>query len=102
MKNYWIIFVLVACGPGVLVPSLRSQVPAVLHYQGRLSVDRIAFNGVGLFKFSLVKADGALSPWQNSIDANNDGEPDLAVSVSVINGLYSVLLGDSSVNNMAA
>ncbi|MDB4350555.1 hypothetical protein OAB11_01105 [Verrucomicrobia bacterium] len=39
--------------------------------------------------------------WGNASDGNQDGQPDQAVSVPVSAGLYSVLLGDTSLANMA-
>ncbi len=81
---------------------LSAQVPAVIHYQGRVLAAGTAFNGQGQFKFALVNADGSQTYWRNSADANSDGEPDDAVLATVTRGLYSVLLGDTSLPRMAA
>lgn len=78
-----------------------AQVPGVIHYQGRVLAEGKAFEGAGQFKFALVNANGSQTYWQNTPDANADGEPDRPVSVPVTRGLYSVLLGDTSVANMA-
>ena len=41
--------------------------------------------------------------WANAADTSpTDGEPDAAVTLAVTNGLYEVLLGDTSLPNMAA
>jgi hypothetical protein len=40
--------------------------------------------------------------WSNDNSSNNGTEPSSAVSLSVANGLYSVLLGDTSITNMTA
>ncbi len=59
------------------------------------------FDGAGQFRFALVNADATATFWRNAPDANSDGQPDLAVALPVQRGLYSVLLGDTSLPNMA-
>lgn len=86
----------------VLSPPSRAQVPAVIHYQGRVLANGVAFDGTGQFKFALVNADATQIYWRNSADTNSDGEPDAAVLAPVTRGLYSILLGDTSLGNMAA
>ena len=78
-----------------------AQVPGLLNYQGRISVGTTAFEGTGLFKLALVSNGATQTYWRNAADANNDGEPDASVSVSVSRGLYSLMLGDTSLANMA-
>ena len=77
-----------------------SGVPAMINYQGRVSVAGVNFEGTGQFKFALVNAAGNTTYWRN--DGTGTGEPALAVPVTVSKGLYSVKLGDSSLQNMAA
>lgn len=84
-----------------LAQMLFAEVPAVIHYQGRVLAGGNAFAGTGQFKFSLVNADATLTYWRNSVDADANGEPDNAVSMPVTRGLYSVLLGDTTLANMA-
>jgi N-acetylneuraminic acid mutarotase len=79
-----------------------AQVPALIHYQGRVLADGSVFDGAGQFKFALVNANASQTYWRNSPDANSDGEPDTAVSMAVTRGLYAVALGDTSLANMAA
>ena len=82
---------------------VHAQVPNLLNYQGRVAVGGVNFTGSGQFKFALVNANGATSYWKNSADtAPADGVPDSAVALTVTNGLYSVLLGDTSLPNMLA
>ena len=78
-----------------------AQVPPVVHHQGRLGVGDSFFDGVGRFKFALVNADASQVFWRSGLDADTDGEPDGAVALPVSRGLYSVLLGDTSLANMA-
>ena len=79
----------------------HAQVPVLLSYQGRVFSGAAAFEGNGQFKFALLNADGSVVYWLNHPDGNGDGQPDNAVTVGVTRGLYSVLLGDSSLPNMA-
>jgi hypothetical protein len=72
--------------------SASAQVPALLNYQGRVVVNGTNFDGTGQFQLALVDA-GSRTFWSNG---------PAAVSLPVNKGLYSVLLGDTSVSNMAA
>jgi len=83
----------------MLATTLGAQVPSIINYQGRVSVSGVNYNGVGQFKFALVNSSQTL--W------NNDGfttanEPSGAVAATVTKGLYSIGLGDTTQQNMAA
>lgn len=78
----------------------QSQVPSLLNFQGRLVVRGNSFDGTGQFKLALVNADASIVYWRNAPDANADGQPDAAVSLTVNKGIYSVALGDTSLANM--
>ncbi|MCC6233166.1 MAG: hypothetical protein IT580_11020 [Verrucomicrobiales bacterium] len=82
-------------------PWLHAQSSGVLQYQGRIQVGEAAFEGRGQFKFALVHRTGTQTLWRNAPDANGDGEPDLAVTVTVAHGMYDLSLGDTSLANMA-
>jgi formylglycine-generating enzyme required for sulfatase activity len=85
--------------------TLRAQVPQLLNYQGRIAVGMPAvnFDGPGQFKFALVNGDASVVYWSNTPDtAPADGEPDAAVTLTVTKGFHSVLLGDTTLANMAA
>jgi hypothetical protein len=83
----------------LLLP-LHAQVPQLMNYQGRVVVGTTNFNGTGQFKFALVNSNGSTTYWSNDGTSNAGSEPTNAVSLGVANGLYSVLLGDTSVANM--
>jgi len=91
--------------PGAL---LHAQVPQLVNYQGRVAVgseNPVNFNGTGSFKFALVNTVSAPVPTTTSLWSNNGSsvagsEPTLAVSLAVTKGLYSVLLGDTTVPGM--
>ncbi|MEQ1854238.1 MAG: tail fiber domain-containing protein, partial [Chthoniobacteraceae bacterium] len=85
--------------------ALHAQVPQLVNYQGRVAVGTppVNFDGTGQFRFALVDAAGTTTYWNNAPDTTPaDGVPDSAVSLTVTKGLYSVLLGDTSITNMAA
>ena len=72
---------------------IEAQVPQILNYQGRVSVNGTNFDGAGLFQFAFVDGTGTTTYWSNG---------NSVVSLPVSAGLYSVLLGDTTVTNMAA
>jgi len=83
--------------------ALTAQVPQIINYQGRVAVGdpAVNFDGSGAFKFALVNTDGTTSYWSNDGTGGNT-EPAAAVTLTVTKGLYSVLLGDSTLTNMTA
>ena len=84
-----------------VVPAGWAQTSGVINYQGRVTVGGSAFSGSAQLKFALVNSNGSQIYWQNSASVLNTGEPAAAVPVTVSGGLYSVVLGDTSVANMA-
>jgi hypothetical protein len=81
----------------------QAQTPSLVSYQGRVVVGTTNFEGNGNFRFALVNAAGTTFHWSNAPDVSPaNGIPDAAVNLSVTKGLYSVLLGDTSLTNMAA
>ena len=79
---------------------LRAQVPPLINYQGRVVVGTANFDGSGQFKFALVNAAGTTTYWSNDGTSVNGSQPTAAVTLTVTKGLYSVLLGDTSIANM--
>ncbi|HZJ17164.1 MAG TPA: hypothetical protein VFD27_19075 [Chthoniobacteraceae bacterium] len=79
-----------------LTATLHAQVPALINYQGRVAVDGVNFDGAGQFKFALVNVDGSETFWSNDGTSFAGSEPAAAVPLTVAKGLYSVLLGDTS------
>lgn len=71
----------------------RADVPSLLNYQGRVAVGGTNFDGAAQFKFSLVNGAGSQTFWSNGVNA---------VTSPVTKGLYSILLGDTNVANMAS
>lgn len=79
-----------------------AEVPRLLQHQGRMAVNGTPFDGTGLFKLALVNADGTQTYWSNDGTSTAGSQPAAAVSLTVVKGLYSVLLGDPGLANMAA
>jgi hypothetical protein len=78
----------------------QSGAPQVVNYQGQVSVTGTPYTGTGYFKFAVINQAGTTTYWSN--DGTASGEPAAAVSAPVSNGLFNVLLGDTSLTNMQA
>ncbi len=73
-----------------------SDVPAEINHQGVISVSGVRFEGNGKFKFALVRlGEPETVVWTN--DGNTP--PDAWVELPVIDGVYSVRLGNISLMN---
>ena len=83
-----------------ITPLLHAQVPQIINYQGRVLSGSTNFDGSGSFKFALVNTNGTTTYWSNNGSSVNGSEPSAAVTLTVTKGLYSVLLGDTSIANM--
>ncbi|MCB1100278.1 MAG: hypothetical protein KDN22_32230 [Verrucomicrobiae bacterium] len=83
------------------IPSPSHAVPQLISFQGRVQVGGIDFTGSGSFKFALVNKAGDTTLWSNDGTSIAGFEPADAVSLSVVNGLYSILLGDATIPNMS-
>ena len=82
--------------------TLAAQMSQLVNYQGRVAVGNVNFNGSGSFKFALVNGAGTTTFWSNDGTSIAGSQPTNAVSLTVNSGLYSVLLGDTSLANMTA
>ncbi|MBL6827739.1 MAG: putative Ig domain-containing protein [Opitutales bacterium] len=74
----------------------------MLNYAGQVAVEGEPFQGKGLFKFALIKGDNNTTIWSNDGSSVNGSEPLKSVSTSVDGGLYSILLGNSSIKGMSS
>jgi hypothetical protein len=88
----------VALGSG----TVQGAVPQLLNHQGRVAVNGVNFDGNGQFKFALVNATGSNTYWSNNGSSSAGSEPTSHVTLPVAKGLYSVLLGDTTLTNMTA
>jgi hypothetical protein len=84
----------------IAASTARAQVPQLINYQGRVSVNATNFTGTGQFQFALVNTTGNLTYWSNDGSSVGGSEPTAYVPLTVTKGLYSVLLGDTTLPNM--
>ena len=73
-------------------------------YQGRVTDNGTNFNGVGHFKFALTTSNNATVTtfWSNDGTSINGSQPSVPVNANVSNGLFTVVLGDTTLANMTA
>ena len=81
-------------------PLLQGGAPTMVSYQGQVMVDSVPYTGTGYFKFAIVDGAGSTTFWSNDGTSIEGGQPDNAVGLSVTDGLFSVLLGDTSLGGM--
>ena len=71
---------------------------AKLPHQGRVLISGLPFDGDGNFGFAIVSDSGAII-WNHEGDSGK--EPTNLLPVSVVQGFYSIELGDSEIEGMA-
>lgn len=83
-----------------LVTQAAPTAPAVMSFQGYVSVNGVPFNGTGQFKFAIVNSSGRTGYWSNDGTGLSTApfEPTGSASLDVNGGVFNVLLGDPSVN----
>jgi len=82
-------------------PLRQGGAPTVISYQGIVTVDSVTYDGTGYFKFAVVGGGGTTSYWSNDGSSTGGDAPSGAVELDVVDGLFSVLLGDTSLTNMS-
>jgi hypothetical protein len=95
-----LVFPLAALVLSLLTPVALGGVPPLLNFQGRMVVGGKSFNGAGQFQFALVDGTGATTYWSNDGTSSGGSEPAAAISLTLTNGLYAVLLGDTTLAGM--
>ena len=75
----------------------RAGAPTIVSYQGQIWDGVTAYNGIGYFKFAILNAGGSTQYWSNDTLAT---PPTAYVTLPVVNGLFSVNLGDTSLPGM--
>ena len=83
-------------------PSLGSGAPTVVSYQGVVKDSGTPYDGTGYFKFAVVNTVGNTSYWSNDGTSTVGDEPTAGVSLTVDEGLFQVLLGDTGLTNMTS
>ena len=99
-----IVALLAATGVAVAGPQWQQQAvagaPAVVSYQGKVMLGGTPYSGTGYFKFALVDSPVTASHWSNDGSSTAGSEPSAAVALTVSNGLFTVLLGDTTLTGM--
>jgi len=90
---------LTRAAPGA-VPLAQDAAPAVVSYQGEVRVNVDPYTGNGYFKFAVVNAAGDATYWSNDGTSTGGVEPSAAVTLAVSEGLFSILLGDTTLGGM--
>jgi hypothetical protein len=85
--------------PGA-IPLAQGGAPTAVSYQGEVRVNDDPYTGDGYFKFAVVNAAGDTTYWSNDGTGTGGGEPTAAVELAVSEGLFSVLLGDTTLGGM--
>lgn len=76
-------------------------VPHLVRFEARLEVDGLPFRGTGHFKFALMSIGRRDFVWHNARSTGGVDEPELSIPLEVVDGTYSVLLGDPNIPGMA-
>lgn len=92
---------------GLFILALRglvsaTEVPPILSYQGDLRVAGTNYSGIAQFKFALVDSTGSQTYWSHDGSGSGGGPPASAVTLTVSNGLFQVLLGDTTIPHMTS
>jgi len=73
----------------------------MFNYQGRVKVQGNAFTGTGNFKFAIVNNAGDDSLWSNDGTSTGGGEPAASIAISVADGIFNVMVGDTALGMVA-
>ncbi len=94
MKTIFLSFVFLAVS--ICLPTaLAVSPPGVVNHQGRIAINGVNHDGTAYFKFALVNGNGTATYWNSDNTQGAQQQPTASVEVDVVNGHYSVPLGDS-------
>ena len=80
--------------------SLAQAAPPILNYSGQVVVNGTPFTGTAYLKFAFVDSSGQFSYWSHDGTSTNGSEPTGSVEVSVVSGIYTILIGDTQIAGM--
>ena len=83
-----------------LLTTASGQVPQMINYQGGVALGGTNYQGQGHFKFALLSYDGSQTLWSNDGWGIRGDEPRASLALDVANGVYEVVLGDTTLSNM--
>jgi|GEM_PF-2738474 len=98
------ILTIVALGVWIATNHVISAPPSVVSYQGRVqSKDGVDFDGPGQFKFALITTGAnTITLWSNDSTSIAGAAPTALVPLLVKKGIFSVLLGDTTLTGMTS
>lgn len=80
-----------------LMPSVvRANSQVTFNYQGRVKVQGQPYSGTGLFKFAVLNTSSTAYLWTNDGTETFGIEPAASVSLPVADGVFNVLMGDTT------
>lgn len=74
-----------------------AQDTVMFNYQGRVKVHGHGFDGNGQFKFAILSPDKKSTLWSSDSTSIDGSEPTTAVTLSVTDGVFNVLMGANGV-----
>lgn len=102
-KLFCVVFIAVVFLP--IYAYASGEVPYQVNYQGYIKSGGSPYNGTGYFKFSIIDSNTSptINYWTNDSSSVAAGSaPTASVSTTVSNGVYNIVLGDTSITNMTA
>jgi len=96
MRVQYIAIVICLCLVATVVPAQEVE----FNYEGRVKIDGSLYTGEGYFKFAIVNPSGHITYWSNDGTSTAGSEPTAAVITDVTDGVFNVIIGDSSQANM--
>ena len=75
--------------------SITAGAPTIVSYQGKILISGHPYSGTGFFKFAVVNKLGNTSYWSNDGTSTYGDIPTTSIQLTVTDGLFNVLLGDT-------
>jgi hypothetical protein len=76
--------------------------PQFVSYQGELRQDGVPYDGIAFAKFAIVDNAGTTTLWSNDGTSTAGSQPTNSVDLDVVDGVFSVLLGESPMTALTA
>ena len=73
----------------------------MFNYQGRVKIQGQFFTGTGQFKFAIINNAGNVTLWSNDGTSTAGGEPTASVPITVTDGIFNVMVGDTDLGMQA-
>jgi len=88
---------------GLLITAMpvHAEREITIGYQGVIESSGNLLDGTGFFKFVLCNLDCTTTYWSNDSSSSAGNEPLESVSVGLESGIFNLMLGDTSLENMA-